>query len=216
LFQLKRANINDHPKQLFSILSAIIFGNFSIFLIFTCVNSTLLNKLEQSFEVSTGIMLINGVNTLTYTIYKTGHLMTMFIIYFRLKILKKFAASLLQCDDENLVKNLKFIGQIWDTICDGLDVIKFCYTINTSYYVISYIFNFVLSVHSVVSYLFYENSTNFDMIYMLLFLGPQFSFLPFFSCLWWQMKSESKRERLKPSCITSSCWTSRTRRCWNK
>jgi gustatory receptor len=127
-----------------------------------------MNKLEQLSELNRGMMFLNGVNTLTYTIYEISHLNTMFIIYFRLSILRKFATSLLHCDVKSLPGKLKVVVKIWDTICDGLDVVKFCCTINTSYYIISFTFNFVFSIYSIVSYFFYENSTYFDMIYMFL------------------------------------------------
>jgi hypothetical protein len=177
-FQLKKANIDDHPKQLLSILFLVMCGNLSIFLFFTWVNSSFLNNLEQSFQPNMQMILMNGVNTLTYTIYETIYLMTLFIIYFRLNILRKFSTSLLHCDGKSLMKKLKVTGQIWDTICDALDVIKFCYTISTSYYIISFTFNFVLSIYSIVSFFFYENSTHVDMIYMFLAILWTSMFMP--------------------------------------
>jgi hypothetical protein len=193
-FQFKKANIYDHPLQLFIVLSAIFFVNFSIFIVFVWSNFHLTNLLGESFNASLSTALINGINTVTYTIYETIYLMKMFTIYFRLRILRKYSTSACERDQDCLLDKLKIIGDCWDTICDCLDDMRFCYTVNTSYYIIHYTFNFVLTTHSVISYFFHENITDIDLIYMFLALTWTMVFTPFIIFMF-SLSNEIKNEK---------------------
>jgi hypothetical protein len=64
----------------------------------------------ESFNASLGTALINGINTVTYTIYETVYLMKMFVIYFRLSILRKYSTSTHENSQEVLLEKLKTIG----------------------------------------------------------------------------------------------------------
>jgi hypothetical protein len=71
---------------------------------------------------------------------------------------------------------------------------QFSYTVNTSYYIIHYTFNFVLTTHSVISYFFHENSTSIDLIYMFLILTWAMVFTPFIIFMF-SLSNEIKREK---------------------
>jgi hypothetical protein len=194
-FQLRKANISEQPKLLLSVLCLNLLGNFSIFLFFVWCNNNMFARLGESLNVVPAIMLLNFINTITYTAYVTIYQTEIFVVHHQFFILRKFSISMLESQGD-LVWKMKATAQIWDTICDGIDAIAFCYTINTIYYILCFTFNFAMFIHSIISYVFYENSTDVDLIYMCMIMAWTVLFSPTMIYIFFVVKGIDTQRRM--------------------
>ena len=124
-----------------------------------------------------------GINSITYFNYESICLVTIFIIYFRLNQVKKFLSfefgNQNNFSEENLLKALRSVADVVDKLCDAVESIKFCHTINFVDYILHYLMLAILSIYGGSSYFFRQNSTKHDQIFSLLALTWTALYTPF-------------------------------------
>lgn len=162
---------------------ATFCGNFFIITFISILNSFALKQIEDSFNVTVFDFAAQGINSITYINYESFCLMTIFVVYFRLNQVRKFLSFEFENQnnfrEKNLLKALKSVADVVDKLCDAVESIKFCHTINLVDYTLHYLMLVIFSVYGASSYVFRQNSTKNDKIFALMTLTWTALYTPF-------------------------------------
>jgi hypothetical protein len=177
---MNSSSINDQPTKLFLISLVSYFVQYFSFFGFSWLNALLALELKESWTMDSSLQGIILINAITHWNFQVVYFVILLVIYFRLRIVKDFLATIFEQhqSSEYLGRKFKSVGCILDSICDALESIKFCYTINTVNYTLQFVFMLTLSIYSVISYACHFDSTQMDWIYMLIIVAWTSVFTP--------------------------------------
>ena len=140
-------------------------------------------QFDDSLKISVFEYATQGLNSITYIIYENICLVTIFVIYFRLNQVRNYLSFKLEnlnnLKEENLLKAVKAVADVVDKVCDAVESIKFCHTVNLIDYILHYLIVAVLTVYGSSSSVFRQNSTKHDKVFSLLTLAWTLLYTPF-------------------------------------
>lgn len=145
------------------------------------VNAYAINPLRDEFNVNlkSGFYLISSIS---YQSYLIGFMLVLYTIYFRISLINGFLRKL---EDENCInskdisKNLHKVARIMDQISDTLEATKISYCINTVMVLNQFIFFYILSHYSLISYYFSFDASVFDLTFSIISLAWCGYYTPF-------------------------------------
>lgn len=183
--------INHRLHQLFCV-AASVFLIYSILLILNVVsNAFIVSSIVDRIKMDELTGLLFGFHILCIQHYFIGYMLIIYVIYFRMKLIRKFLEKLgnerERLSVEQMITNLKSVMIFIDRIGDTIESVKFGYTINAVAYVAYFSFFTILTVHGFLSYFFQPNSTDLDLVYSILsscweiYYSPVFIWIFFFA-----------------------------------
>lgn len=179
---MNAAEIKLKPKRLFATIVSTSFFVVVWFLMCMVTNAFLALDIERDVKFEEFSGLVFAFNVLTYQNYVTTYILTIYIVYFRISNINDWLKSFGDQENikkEKLVECLRLVAILVDKICDTLESIKFCYTVNNLSYTVYVGFFSVLGVYANVSYFFRTNPSSMELFFSLLTLIWNFYYIPF-------------------------------------
>ena len=157
----------------------------SFFLLFSLVGFNMLisQLVAENFDVDTTRGIIYLFNIVTYQNYLLVYIMTINFTNLQLEKVNEFLTDSQKCRTCNIKKmyqNLRAVADIVDRICDTLDSVKFCNTINTVTFIFFTSFYVILGIFANVSYVIRVNPNRNELFFALLVSSWIYYFSPFF------------------------------------
>lgn len=162
-----------------------IFVAYVILFKVTAIVSFLASPLLSERNANLNLNLTSTVyllNVLTYQNYAYGYMMIVYRIKLLLSDVGDYADKLGKSSEKNLHREsdeLKNISIIVDKICDCLEGLKVGYTINTVAYLLQFSFSTIMTVYSVLAFLFKRNSGPRDLEHCILIISWEIYYVYF-------------------------------------
>lgn len=169
--------IDTQPRKMFLIATSTYAGYFLLFVNHLFLNLALTHSIKEQMRLDSVTVILYCVNSLTYQNYTIGYMLTIYVIYFRLSLVRRFLETL-EGKDLKIKHDLKNVALIVDRICDSLESTKFGYTINTVVYILHFAFFSILLVYSCLSYIFRAPSGDIDLLYSELAIAWEIYYAP--------------------------------------
>lgn len=163
-------------------MTSIFAFNFLFFFVTITVNFNLLKKFDIHLERDTFITAAFLINAVTYQIYTSVYMVTVYAVYLSLTIVNDFLADAFESknDSKEVLRKLKIVANLVDKVCDSLEPIKICFTVNLTIYVLHYSLFSTFSIFGTFATFFRSGSSDLDQTYSLITLMWQMFFSPFF------------------------------------
>lgn len=179
---METMKIDTKPVRFF-ITSALVFVLYNLLaLINFFLNYSIIEPIRQNFEISLFKGSLFFVNTIAFQNYSICFMLIIYSMHTRLTLINKFATKIAENakgNNEEVLKNLKSSAYFVDTLCDCMESIKFCYTINTVAYFTQFAFFTILSIYSLISCMLQGNISQLDISYCLLTFIWELFYAPF-------------------------------------
>lgn len=168
---MNNLNINLRHQRLFVVTVSMFLGYLFIFLQTMCCVFYIAYPIRHTTEMSLANAFVFIFNTLTYQNYLVGYMIMIYTIYFSLFLVRKFIEQLsLETNNANASQGLKDVAIIVDRICDSLDSLKVCYSINTVVYLTHVSFYTIITIYGLISYFSHSSRNATELIFSLITL----------------------------------------------
>jgi hypothetical protein len=195
---MQTSSISDKPQKLFIVVILSSFSSITLFMFTMIANALIVEPIKDKIVVDEFAGLVFAINLVAYQNYLLVYCLTIYVVYLRLKDISDFMKKIENTQEiskEEVYKIIKVVAILVDKVCDVLETIKFCFSINTVTYMLHTSFFFILCVYGNFSYFFRLNSTELDFSHNLIILSWSFYYLPFLLSIFlvgnW-IKSEGK------------------------
>lgn len=186
LLQIKISCVEEKSHKL--LITAILI--ISWFLVSTLIlvfcSFAFNNEAENATNLTPltlSTIIILSVNSVTYQSFVIVQMLIIYLVYLRLvaidDFLKQPEANGKVLNTEIILNKVKIAAILVDKICDALEAIKVCYTMNNIYYILSYSFYTIFFVYGVASYCFAINSSRMELTFTLMSLVWNTYYAPF-------------------------------------
>lgn len=177
----------DQNHQKLLVVTVLLFvgylGCFFLHIGFMArISREIITVLPVEVSVTRGILtgLILIWNAISYQSYLVGYMVIVYTIYFRLFLIRKFIEKqFLDKENELSIKNLKSVASLVDRVCDSLDSLKICYSINTVVYLIHISLYSILTCYGLLSYFSKPKNLPGELLFSLIYLSWTFYYAPF-------------------------------------
>lgn len=184
---MEASGISQKSRKLFIVLISVVAGQLLMFFLLGAAHALVLRETMVAVSSEDLVGIFFTFNAVAYQNYCSIHICIIYVVYLRLSLISNFLNTVGKNQQnfsvEDILKKLKVCAELVDKVCDTLESIKFCYTVNTVNYILHYSFYTIISLYSIVSYTFRTNATRSDLIYVLLNISWNIYFAPFFICL---------------------------------
>lgn len=161
------------PEVLFFIVNIILF------LLFQFLSGCLAWPLRENIKIKPIQAAILFSNVFLYENNILAYIMMLFVIYHRLTTLTESIKYLCRENQEYSSKDMKFSLIFLDKVCDTLDMLKTCYTIDSIVYLTHFAFHLTFTAYGIISYSFRNDVTYIDFTFVFLTIIWQIYHVPF-------------------------------------
>lgn len=171
-------HIDLKPQHLFIATVSLFAGYLAWFLLnmsaFHYISLPVQHNMH--FNIFDGVLF--AINSLSYQNYLVGYMVCIYTIYFRLFHIRKYIEHS-EPIKNNLEQDLKGVASLVDKICDSLDCLKVCYTINTVIYLSHFAFYSIIATYGFISYFSKTNRSSLELTLSLMTLCWHSYYAPF-------------------------------------
>lgn len=195
---MKENNINQKHCQFFKVVCLVSIGTVVKYLLLIAVNIIVGIGIRKGSHVSPFILISFAINNVAYEMFNNVYLLSIYLLKLRLsnvvEFLKELGRNQQEPTSNNIEAKLKTCGELVDKICDIMESLKTCCSINTFNYILYFLLFATLSFYSIISLGLRKSSTNLDPTYTLMTTVWTISYLPY--VVWiFMMSSEIKNKR---------------------
>lgn len=180
---MKVFDICGNPVRQFIISVCIHLVGLGLFFFCMLANAYVAQYMLNIVDLDRFRGVVFGINLLTYIIYMNIYMISIYMVYFRLRnvneFMKKIENARENANEKEFREMLNTIAIIVDKICDVLDSIKICYTVNSLTFISYATFFFVLGIYGNFSYFFRVNPDEMELFFSLLTLFWNMFYFPF-------------------------------------
>ena len=195
---MKHNNINQKHSKFFKAVCLVSIGIAVKYFLLIAINILFGIGIRKGSRVSPITQISFAINSFTYEIFNNVYLLLIYLLKLRLTniidFLKELGRNQQEFSSDNIESKLKVCSEMIDKICDFIESLKACCSINTFNYILYFLLFLTLSFYSIISLVLRKYSTNLDPTYTLMTTVWSISYFPF--VIWiFVMSSEIKNSR---------------------
>lgn len=184
-FQLRCLKFTPKTKNFNIFSGAVFFLNLIAFAVLQILTFFIFGSVFEQYNIKPFEGFLMATNLFLYQHNTISYVLITFAVYYRMKVMKLLIAKE---EPQNLRSTrssirMKKLAIYLDKVCDLLEFVKICYSMNAVMSFLAMTFNLILCVYSIVSSAMRTDANFGDYSFMLMSIAWGIYYMPFLICM---------------------------------